>query len=58
MRGLSEAEQNWYFLDLGSRSETVYLFHHEMGDVAQAASSLAELPDALLRWWADVERTG
>src|SRR5262245_50982970 len=30
----SEAEQNWYFLNLASGSEAVYLFHHDMGDVA------------------------
>jgi hypothetical protein len=54
----SEQEQNWYFLDLEGGSEAVYLFHHEMGDVAQEAASLAEFPDALLRWWADVERAG
>src|SRR5438105_1266825 len=33
----SEAEQNWYFLDLASGSEAVYLYHHEMGDVYQEA---------------------
>lgn len=52
----SEQEQNWYFLDLQSESEVVYLFHHEMGDVAQEAPSLAAFPDSLLRWWADIER--
>src|SRR5262249_21743865 len=31
----SEAEQNWYFLDVKSGSEAVFLYHHEMGDVAQ-----------------------
>jgi hypothetical protein len=54
----SEAEQNWYFLDLASGSEAVYLFHHEMGDVHQEAASLAEFPDSLLRWWADVQQAG
>jgi hypothetical protein len=54
----SEAEQNWYFLDLAGGSEAVYLFHHEMGDVRQEAASLAEFPASLLRWWADVERAG
>jgi hypothetical protein len=52
----SEAKQNWYFLDLAGGSEAVYLFHHEMGDVAQEAGSLTEFPQVLLRWWADVER--
>lgn len=51
----SERDQNWYFLDMASGSEAVYLFHHEMGDVAQESPSLAEFPDALLRWWRDVE---
>lgn len=54
----SEAEQNWYFLDLASGSQAVYLFHHEMGDVAQEAATLAEFPHALLRWWSDVEDAG
>jgi hypothetical protein len=52
----TEDEQNWYFLDLASGSEAVYLFHHEMGDVAEAAASLAEFPAALVRWWEDVQR--
>jgi hypothetical protein len=52
----SEGEQNWYFLDLARCSEAVYLFHHEMGDVAEEAPSLSKFPDALLRWWGDVER--
>jgi hypothetical protein len=54
----SEAEQNWYFLDLKGGSEAVYLFHHEMGDVAEEARSLGEFPYGLLRWWEDVERAG
>ena len=54
----SEAEQNWYFLDLAGGSEAVYLFHHEMGDVRQEARSLGEFPDSLVRWWEDVERAG
>jgi hypothetical protein len=54
----SEAEQNWYFLDLASGSEAVYLFHHEMGDVWEQAPSLEEFPDSLVRWWEDVERAG
>jgi hypothetical protein len=54
----SEAEQNWYFLDLAGGSELVYLYHHEMGDVGQEAASLNEFPDSLRRWWEDVERTG
>jgi hypothetical protein len=54
----SEDEQDWYFLDLASGSEAVYFYHHEMGDVHQEAASLAEFPDALLRWWADVEQAG
>jgi len=54
----SECEQNWYFLDLASGSETVYLFQHEMGDVAPAAESLAKFPDALLQSWSDVENNG
>jgi SMI1-KNR4 cell-wall len=54
----SEAEQNWYFLDLAGNSEMVYLFHHEMGDVAVEARSLSEFPDSLVRWWGDVERAG
>jgi hypothetical protein len=54
----SEQDQNWYFLDLASGSDAVYLYHHEMGDVAQQAATLAEFPDALLRWWRDVERAG
>ncbi len=51
----SECEQNWYFLDLASGTETVYLFHHEMGEVSPAAESLDKFPDALLDWWANVE---
>jgi hypothetical protein len=54
----SEQEQNWYFLDLASGSEAVYLFHHEMGEVHQVADSLAGFPDYLLDWWHDVERWG
>jgi hypothetical protein len=52
----SEAEQNWYFLDLDRGSEAVYLFHHEMGDVLEQARSLEEFPDSLVRWWKDIER--
>ena len=54
----SEAEQNWYFLDLAGGSEAVYLFHHEMGEVGQEAASLSEFPYSLIRWWQDVERAG
>jgi hypothetical protein len=54
----SEAGQNWYFLDLVTGSEAVYLYHHEMGDVRREAVSLAEFPDVLRRWWSDVERIG
>lgn len=54
----SEAEQNWYFLDLASDSVAVYLFHHEMGEVDEEASSLDEFPAARLRWWQDVEGAG
>jgi hypothetical protein len=54
----SEAMQNWYFLDLASGSEAVYLFHHEMGDVWQEADSLSEFPNALLKWWEDIEGSG
>jgi hypothetical protein len=54
----TEAEQNWYFLDFASGSEAVYLFHHEMGDVAEAAPSLAEFPASLVRWWEDIRRAG
>jgi hypothetical protein len=52
----SEAEQNWYFLDLAGSSEAVYLFHHEMGEVREEAKSLSEFPNALVEWWEDVER--
>lgn len=51
----SERDQNWYFLDLRAGSEAVFLFHHEMGDVAQEAASLADFPASLIRWWRDVE---
>ncbi len=54
----SEQEQNWYFLDLVSGSEAVFLFHHEMGEVHEVAASLAGFPDYLLDWWHDVERWG
>lgn len=54
----SEAEQNWYFLDLASESEGVYLYHHEMGDVHQEPRSLSAFPDSLLSWWQGVERIG
>jgi SMI1 / KNR4 family (SUKH-1) len=54
----SEAKQNWYFLDLASGSEDVYLYHHDMGEVHEEAASLSEFPDSLLRWWADVEQDG
>ncbi len=51
----SEAEQNWYFLDLASGSEAVFLFHHEEGEVRREAESLAEFPAALVAWWEGVE---
>jgi hypothetical protein len=54
----SEREQNWYFLDLVGGSEEVFLFHHEMGDVAPVAATLSGFPDSLLRWWVDVEKAG
>ncbi|HYT89515.1 MAG TPA: SMI1/KNR4 family protein [Gemmataceae bacterium] len=54
----SEGEQNWYFLDLASGSEAVYLFQHDCGEVSQYARSLGEFPAALVRWWEDVERDG
>src|SRR5262249_15434191 len=54
----SEPEQNWYFLDLASGSEAVYLFDHEMGEVQPVADSLAAFPEYLLDWWHDVERWG
>ncbi len=52
----SEAEQNWFFLDLASESEEVYLFHHEEGEVRQEAASLSEFPAALIEWWENVEQ--
>ncbi len=54
----SERDQNWYYLDLASGSETVCLFHHEEGEVRRAAESLADFPAALVEWWEDVERDG
>jgi hypothetical protein len=54
----SEQEQNWYFLDLEEGSETVYSYHHEMGDVGQVCKKLEEFPNELREWWRDVERAG
>jgi hypothetical protein len=51
----SEEEQNWYFLDLASGSEAVYLYHHDRGEVRPLAPSLREFPDALAEWWREVE---
>ena len=51
----SENEQNFYFLDLKSMKETVFLYHHEMGDVWVAADSLDQFPDALMEWWAGID---
>jgi hypothetical protein len=51
----SEEEQNWYFLDLASGSEAVFLYHHDRGEVRQLAASLRVFPDALLEWWREVE---
>jgi hypothetical protein len=51
----SEAEQNWFFLDLAGGSEAVFLFHHEEGKVRREAESLAEFPAALVAWWENVE---
>ncbi len=50
----SEARQNWYFLDLEEGSETVYWYHHEMGDVGEVCKTLDEFPNALLEGWRDV----
>ena len=52
----SEAEQNWFFLDLASGSEAIYLFHHEEGEVRQEAESLSNFPAALIDWWENVEQ--
>ena len=54
----SEQEQNWYFLDFREGSQTVYDFHHEMGNVGRVAGSLSEFPVVLLEWWEDVARAG
>ena len=54
----SEQEQNWYFIDLQSDDEQVFLYHHSMGDVDVESKSLASFPDALIKWWSDVESIG
>lgn len=51
----SERDQNWYFLDLTSGSDVVWMFHHEEGEVRREAASLAEFPVALVAWWEGVE---
>lgn len=54
----SEAEQNWYFLDLASSQESVFLYHHDLGDVHQEARSLSEFPESLVTWWQSAARLG
>jgi hypothetical protein len=51
----SEHDQNWFFLDLASGSDAVFLFHHEEGEVRREAAALAEFPSALVAWWEGVE---
>lgn len=51
----SEHDQNWYFLDLKSDSDGVFLFHHEEGEVRREAESLTEFPAALVAWWEGVQ---
>lgn len=51
----SERDQNWYFLDLASGSDAVFLFHHEEGEIRREADSLAEFSAALVAWWEGVE---
>lgn len=51
----SERGQNWFFLDLASGSDAVWMFHHEEGELRREASSLAEFPAALVAWWEGVQ---
>lgn len=54
----SERGQNWFYLDLASGSEAVWMFHHEEGELRQEAAALAEFPAALVAWWEGVEAGG
>jgi hypothetical protein len=51
----SERGQNWFYLDLASESDAVWMFHHEEGELRLVAVSLAEFPAALVAWWEGVE---
>jgi hypothetical protein len=52
----SEAEQNWYALDLAGQTETVHLYHHEDGEFLPVAGSLEGHAETLVHWWEDIER--
>lgn len=54
----SEAEQNGYFLDLNSRSEAVYQFHYDVGEVRPVvAAMLADFATSLVEMVASKRAT-
>jgi hypothetical protein len=51
----SERGQNWFFLDLSSGSDEVWMFRHEEGELRRESASLSEFPAALIAWWEGVD---
>jgi hypothetical protein len=51
----TEYDQNYYFINRGDGTETVYFWSHEDGEVTPLASTLDGYSQWLLEWWAGME---